>query len=243
MNGELQHMASLNLIVKNYLNTGVIDKTVQMYADTYKTEYIFLDPVKTVKTNDEYIKELEARKFNDIKFLFNTQQDELMFIGFSNVIEGILVTFYENKTTYWAKCWAYDKDKNVWSVIYTECEYPNNQEKSLFSVKSRKEEFKSLLIEISDFTERVGKGCLSSFSNIFNSAIATLDDNTLEHSFLPIINNQHLTAANKAWVFGGMGSWNDVPDLGDIDNAEYKRLSLELYREIMYAISFAVNEF
>lgn len=77
----------------------------------------------------------------------------------------------------------------------------------------------------------------------YTNVIKKLDNNTLEHSFLPIENNQYLTAAEKAWVFGGMGSWNDMADLGDLDNAEYDRLSLELYREIMYAITFSVNEF
>ena len=243
MNSDLQHIINVILIVKNYLHTGVIDKTVQMHSDIYKTEYKFFDPIKTVKTIDEYIKELEARNLKDIKFLFNSKQDELKFIGFSNVIEGIAVTFYDSKTTCWHKYWEFDEGKKVWRVTYTECEYPNNQDKNLFNVEGRKEEFKSLLIELSDFTERVGEGCFSNFTDIFKSAIISLEDNTLEHSFLPIINNQHLTAGDKAWVFGGMGSWNDIPDLGDIDNAEYKRLSLELYREIMHAISFAVNEF
>ena len=45
----------------------------------------------------------------------------------------------------------------------------------------------------------------------------------------PLPAAQLLGAAQSAWVFGGMGSWNDLGFEGE-DQALYDRLSEELYR-------------
>ncbi len=52
-----------------------------------------------------------------------------------------------------------------------------------------------------------------------------------------------LSACEKAWVFGGMGSWNDVgfetPEL----EARYRSLTPELFSAVLFGVAAAVNSF
>ena len=50
-----------------------------------------------------------------------------------------------------------------------------------------------------------------------------------------------LDAARKAWVFGGMGSWNDMRFEGEIGR-EYERVSSRLYAALTRAICAAANQ-
>jgi hypothetical protein len=52
---------------------------------------------------------------------------------------------------------------------------------------------------------------------------------------------QLLAAAQAAWVFGGMGSWNDLTFEGQAD-ADYKLLSEKLFSLLMQALTEAAND-
>jgi hypothetical protein len=57
---------------------------------------------------------------------------------------------------------------------------------------------------------------------------------------LPLDAKQLLAAAQAAWVFGGMGSWNDLGFDGE-DQQEYGRLSDRLFSLLIDAVCSAVN--
>lgn len=48
-------------------------------------------------------------------------------------------------------------------------------------------------------------------------------------------------AADAAWVFGGMGSWNDLVFNNPEDQAEYTKLSDKLYQVVILSILYAIN--
>jgi hypothetical protein len=50
-----------------------------------------------------------------------------------------------------------------------------------------------------------------------------------------------LAEALEAWVFGGMGSWNDVVLTGDTDRAKYDKLTSSLYAAVIDACVAAAN--
>ena len=50
-----------------------------------------------------------------------------------------------------------------------------------------------------------------------------------------------LHACQEAWVFGGMGSWNDIGFSGE-DEKEYHRVSEQLFQTVNEAICTAANE-
>lgn len=53
---------------------------------------------------------------------------------------------------------------------------------------------------------------------------------------LPLESRQLLAAAVKSWVFGGMGSWNDIAYSDAARGAEYDQRTDELYRSVLAAI-------
>ena len=62
---------------------------------------------------------------------------------------------------------------------------------------------------------------------------------------LPSQNLKIFTAANRADVFGAMGSWNDSPPYMAHEKGldkEYETLSSELLKNIRLAILYSVNE-
>jgi len=54
---------------------------------------------------------------------------------------------------------------------------------------------------------------------------------------------QIYAAACQSWVFGGMGSWNDLVFQDPIENSEYEDLSRQLYEAINSGIELSVNSF
>jgi len=91
---------------------------------------------------------------------------------------------------------------------------------------------------------------LENFANAFRQArnILTLESPLAKtyHSDLaptsdiPLEAKQLLGAAQVAWVFGGMGSWNDLGFDGQ-DQDEYNQLSDDLFSLLQLAVCSAVN--
>lgn len=91
---------------------------------------------------------------------------------------------------------------------------------------------------------------LDGFASLFAKASETLlAEETVLHGYhrdlapvdaLPGEAARLLDAAQSAWVFGGMGSWNDIWFEGD-DGAEYERVSEGLFRAVLVAIPAAVD--
>ena len=93
------------------------------------------------------------------------------------------------------------------------------------------------------------KNVLTVFAAGFASALKVLDTPELDvgyHKDLfpkDALNRDAvslLKAAMSAWVFGGMGSWNDMGFLGEMQN-EYERVSDALFNSINEAIAIAAT--
>jgi|SRR5690348_3732721 hypothetical protein len=91
---------------------------------------------------------------------------------------------------------------------------------------------------------------LDNFATAFKTGLAALSSpepfkNAFSSHFAPagklaLAPSQLLAASQAAWVFGGMGSWNDLGFEGD-DKATYERLSEDLYMLLNTAVVFAAN--
>jgi hypothetical protein len=102
-----------------------------------------------------------------------------------------------------------------------------------------------------DFCER-GEDWLknSNWPEVFKRALSVLDDKaspddnhylSLPAHVMSVAESRLLQAADRAWVFGGMGSWNDLGFSDDKLTSEYDAISNELYKAVNIAISDAVN--
>jgi hypothetical protein len=102
----------------------------------------------------------------------------------------------------------------------------------------------SVLADIAALADRTG---YDNFAALFRRALALLTSPNATGGLLlapaqyPLAARQIIDAAGPAWVFGGMGSWNDVYMEGDANYQDYERLSSELHTALHRAVAAAVN--
>jgi hypothetical protein len=106
------------------------------------------------------------------------------------------------------------------------------------------------LSTIADFA---GAHQLSEWADVFKKAKAILNStdpagdyyhhDLLVEKHYPLIARQLLFAAGAAWVFGGMGSWNDLGFNTEEDNKKYDDVSAGLYAAINQSVLAAANSF
>ena len=141
-----------------------------------------------------------------------------------------------------------DPDRKIWDVTYYRTAHGGAhiplQPRSLTTLR---EELSIVLPKIEAFAARQklegfahafrnAAGALSSaepFAGTYHSDLATTPT-------MPLEAKQLLGVVLAAWVFGGMGSWNDLGFDGS-DQQEYTELSDDLFMLLNQAIAVAVN--
>lgn len=166
----------------------------------------------------------------------------------------LIEAVYDNYSNYWANRWEVTNqnaaDSKIWSVNYgmTVIKQPTNNLQ--INLQKIKEKLRQTLTEIAEFAF---KQDLKNWGEQFEKAKLTLDSLTPEsgyyHTDLLPLDKYSLTAkqiifaAGSAWVFGGMGSWNDLGFDSKEDNDTYDRLSELLYSNINEAIIAGANTY
>lgn len=117
----------------------------------------------------------------------------------------------------------------------------------MIDMSTLKRRLANTLEQIGDFAR---KQKMEHFASAFDAGLAQLNSECpgkdLYHTdlapngVLPIDAVQLLGAVQAAWVFGGMGSWNDVGFEGD-DQILYEHLSENLFLSLNEAIVAAAN--
>lgn len=164
-----------------------------------------------------------------------------------------LIALFENVAEYWQSRWLADNkdatDRKIWAVTYgrviSGAPKPIMKPTNLSEDKAR---LSAILISIGTFAE---KNNLAYWRDNFNKAKSLLDAQApFENSYLSgtlpklegsIEAKQLIAASSAAWVFGGMGSWNDVYLVGTDQQEMYQKLSSDLYQAINQGIVHAVN--
>ncbi len=103
---------------------------------------------------------------------------------------------------------------------------------------------------LSDLISFTTKNKLKNWTNVFQNALGTLSiedpsklvsDNFFPADSYSLEAKQILTTIDIAWVFGGMGSWNDVSHVNDYDL--YSRLTANLYNTLCNALVAVTNSY
>ncbi|HET9410113.1 MAG TPA: hypothetical protein VFO39_22950 [Candidatus Sulfotelmatobacter sp.] len=139
-------------------------------------------------------------------------------------------------------------DKRIWRVTYGRIAVGQPlRSEPVESLSRLHEELGNCLRAIAEFAHSQS---LDEFAKAFESGLARLSSGTpydgLYHSdiapvhSLPLSAHQLLGAAQAAWVFGGMGSWNDMGFDGEIQT-RYDELSEQLYQLLNRAVVAATN--
>ena len=200
-----------------------------------------------------YLKDNGTKKL----LLHYTKSDESKFSNrmTAGLIGGggrwLIEAFNGNSSEFWEANWEVgdqdDPERKIWKVNYyriAENHKPMiHQHNSMDGVK---ENLLEALGECNDFALQHD---LDGFANCFKSATEALlnnDDNACYHKDLTPKKVQNdlcesiLCACQLAWVFGGMGSWNDLWFEGEAQ-VHYSEISNKLYYLICDAIPKSTN--
>jgi hypothetical protein len=137
-------------------------------------------------------------------------------------------------------------DRKFWQVSYGMNQSLKTKQHNLRPLSEIKTDLQCTLNEIWTFSEKQN---LKGFSVLFTDALRAIDDHCADVGYhkdlFPIGTlagdaESLLKAAMSAWVFGGMGSWNDMGFDGDIQ-MEYNELSDKLYSKLVKAIEAAAT--
>lgn len=158
---------------------------------------------------------------------------------------------FENYSDFWINNWNYDEnlDAKPWKVFYGKAvskQPTRNQQYNLVEIRTK---LKRVLEEITEFAF---KETTENWGDIFEKSKNTLESDKPEsefyHNDLIVQNNyelenrQLLMSASKSFVFGGMGSWNDMWFENEETEKKYNELSTELYGMMMKTIVGTINK-
>lgn len=147
----------------------------------------------------------------------------------------------------WTPTHRDDPEQRIWSVTYTSVESRMPRSTGV-DLGDAREELAVALHEIADFAR--SDSALTYWCETFQEAQRDLDRGDARAPYHPDIlpergyqvrARQLLAAAVRAWVFGGMGSWNDVWVERADARARYQRVTRRLYAAVTGALAAAVN--
>lgn len=157
---------------------------------------------------------------------------------------------FEDKSHLYLGGWIPSEGSNsdTWKTHYVRLERNMNHMKDLTpSVTESRKRISVLLRNLSNFARRFDYS--KNWVDNFDNSLMTLEE------FEPQVNDdfipsgiyskdarQLIETAFRSWVFGGMGSWNDLAFSGD-DQERYSKLTKELYEAVCGAIVSGVNSY
>ena len=150
-------------------------------------------------------------------------------------------------STLWTVRWDVGAPKapdfRIWDLTATSTPFEHLQP-AVSTVEEARSILRSALREIEGFANRAGLG---NWSPWFARAGALLDEPTpsppYHEDILPsdasLHRRQLAAAAVQAWVFGGLGSWNDMGPSDRARVGEYEQVSHQLYDALLKALAAA----
>lgn len=253
MKGELYQMCRLTAAARSALFGGSGFEYEPIPYEN-RIEFLFLPNIsgcgiteRTAGSPEKWYEYLIKKGLRDIKLITATDSGDIRLLGFANTLRGGMACFFKNgEVTMFYPSWAFDKEKKLWDVHYTEELLSVSPEPPHFDDNS--DELREVLIEIADLAERID---CEAFARIFDLARDILDGgelpkgNKLPQPKIPAKYLPIFCAADRADVFGAMGSWNDSPPYMAREKGldrEYDELSARLLKNIRLAVLYAINE-
>lgn len=161
------------------------------------------------------------------------------------------VLFPCKQSEFWIAKWDVGdqkaQDKKIWRVTYGRVAKGNTTPNMPINLQQVTKELADSLKDIRAFSD---KHKLDGFTKCFDEALDTVSsDGKNRHGyhqdlapsgFLSAESALLLDASQKSWVFGGMGSWNDMGFEGE-DQKIYERVSERLFQTVNQAIEQAAS--
>ena len=215
--------------------------------------------IEIARTPEEWFSYLKSKSCRVIrmKYFENTNENLPTHIASAFVGGGghwIINCCFDEYSELWNCKWSLtqrdDPQNRIWTVAYTnlgessKVDYNNfiNLDNSILKLKE-------VLYQIEIFART---NDAVNFADIFQKSLQMLDNadnfetyfnDIIPNGFYPANSKRLLFSAGNAWVFGGMGSWNDMYFEKEETQKEYDILSSQLYKVINQSIEDAINSF
>jgi hypothetical protein len=261
MDGTTAQLLSLVSYGNEYIINGNLEadyypkNSVFQYfknVDFYKLKKIIVgnDPIEWF----QYLKKDECKKLK--VFYQHSKQEKLKDYMAAGFVGGggqwLIESVYSDYSDFWSGQWRVenrsDPDSKIWLVSYEAISRRNEVDEPQFILS------KSLTLEnkIKEIEAFARENNLNSWVDWFATALNTFESNKPYEDFYhpdmvvlknyPLQTQQMIFGACKAWVFGGMGSWNDIGGFNDKEkNDRYYKLTEELYDEVIFALVNGIN--
>jgi len=166
----------------------------------------------------------------------------------------LIETIHSNYSYFWQKKWQVTKrdatDRKIWSVNYSRILEKQKTINGQLDINQIRVHFENTIKELIDFCSKQN---LKIWLETFDKAYKILSSETPNKEYYNqewiVTKNYSLTAqqllfaADTAWVFGGMGWWNDMGFKDKLINDKYLQLSDDLYEMLLQSIVGATNSF
>ncbi len=143
----------------------------------------------------------------------------------------------------------FPKNRRVWDVVYKVTRLNERAATAQINLAKAKKRLESALWNALAFAERAK---LQDWKNIFKDVLAYSEGHRTEIPYHPDLLPargygaavKHVIAfASKAWVFGGMGSWNDMSFSEGSLKGQYDETTQALYEAVVHALVDATNSY
>ena len=270
MTGTLAQLIALTAFGNDYLRNGNIpvdfDSVNSSFQFCNKVDFRERIP-EGLTQHDRVVAEYPSKWFQYLKtsgckhlrlyFQFSDDQSLAKDHQLAGMIGGggdwLIEAVHPGYSDYWLADWNVTGDRNVsrsiWSVNYRLAGHNLQTSNIQFDIQKTKEKLRQTLTDISVFAFR---NKLDTWGQQFDTAKKILDDSSPQARYhrdiIPPANysltaRQILFAADAAWVFGGMGSWNDLFMGSKEENDQYNELSARLYSDINESFVGGINTF
>ncbi|MHC4400387.1 MAG: hypothetical protein ACYTG0_11990 [Planctomycetota bacterium] len=213
---------------------------------------------EVAKTPEEWFNFIKSIGAKGIRLSQTPQNDphisDRMSAGFvgGGGTSSMEVLLPKNRSEFWIARWeVWNQDapeQRIWRVTYGRVSEGATARTGPHDLQNTATRLTQALREIHAFSTKHDCG---GFTQCFADALDTLDSggknlhgyhkDLAPEGYLSHQAQTVLHACQKAWVFGGMGSWNDMGFDGD-HQKEYERVSEQLFQDLNEAISVGANE-
>jgi hypothetical protein len=266
MNGELSQIIALVAYGNLFLLGG---ETANIDLSTNST-FEFVSSVKFAryKSNQDkegeviassvsdwfpFLRSIKVTRLWNIAFGWQRQDiPEHMAEAFSGGVPRAIQADLPNGFELWYPQWKTGgQEQKPWLIEYRSLMFPNSHVMPAITLSAVKEHLRYAILAAKNFSERSDVNA-SNWATRFAKSLNLLDSPDPKGSFHPDLlpeagfsleARQILASAAQAFVFGGMGSWNDMGfEQGEIQK-EYEKVTKELYEALKLDIIMASNSF
>jgi hypothetical protein len=266
MNGELAQIISLVAHGNSFLHSpdaAMVDfstNSTLRYVSSIKfaryksnKDILGLEIANSVSNWFAFLRSIKVTRLWNIAFGWQRQDiPEHIAVSFSGGVPAAIQADLPDGFELWYPQWKTGgQSGKPWFVEYRSLMFPDSHALPVQKLSAVKNQLKQAISQAEYFSRRPDMD-LSNWATIFTNALGLLDSpdpktasrsDMLPDSGFCLDARQILASAAQAYVFGGMGSWNDMGFEKPEVNKEYERITKELYEAVKFAIVMASNSF